>query len=319
MELKNTNLNISFLRKEKLITKRYMSERKIRARIQYKEDFLPEGLSSDRIIRKRYLFNKTFFDEKGNIIRTEKYHPDGHLEEYEEHTYDKKGFLTDTKTVMNGEIADHSTFEIAEGKVLKEFVHYLDGTKDTVRYDYDNGNLVRKAYFDYEGVLEKETLFQSSENHTKEVTKDEEGDITEEKEKYYENGNLVKEKYRDAFTGAQFEIVYEYDDEGRECKTTRFDGHGNVAEDLEKQYNDQGKLVFIDDSSNKKKVAYTYDKQGRLVLQEEKLYDDTVVSTIRRTYNSDGLHVSSEVYMNGFDLQMSQHYNVHHEYEFYEK
>lgn len=296
-----------------------MPEKKIKTTLQYKEDFLPEGLSSNEIIRKKYLDNKTVYNKDGNVIRAEKHNPDGGLEEYEENKYDDNGLLVEAKTVMNGEIADHTTYEIVDGKTVKAFIHYLDGTHDTINYEYDDNRLVRKTFYDEDGEMEKEVIFQTSDSHSAEVTKDEEGAVVEEKEKLYSNGRVVKEKYHDAFSGIRFGVEYEYDEEGRERNTRRFDDQGNVVENLDKAYDNKGRLISIDDSSNEKRITFAYDEQGRLILQEEKLYDGTVISSIKRTYNADNLHDTSEVYINGFDRQMSQHYNVYHEYEFFEE
>lgn len=294
-----------------------MAKKKIKSIAQYKEDFVPEGLESDNILENRYLFSKTVYDEHGNVILDERYNPDGGLEETEEKNYDKEGRLVESKNILHGEVAGHKSYEYEDGKIKRGFIHYVDGAKDTIEYEYEAEKLKRKLFYDEDKELEKEVVYEREGNRLTEFTKDEDGGILEEKVQVFEGDRLVEETYTDHFSGASYQLTFKYDDQGREISSQRSDSEGALAESVEKTYDDNGNLIRIEDVENQRVVVMEYDDQGNNTFQEERMNDGTVVSTITRSFDAQGLHIYSEVFLDGLGQQMSQRYNVYREYEFF--
>lgn len=166
-----------------------MTDKKIKTIAQYKEDFVPEGLSSDKVLENRYLYSRTKYAGNGSVIEDERFDAQGNPEEKEVRSYDEEGRLKESKSILHGEVAEHKSYEYEDGKLKREYVHYM--------------------------------------------------------------------------------------------------------------------------------VVMEYDEQGNNILQEERMEDGTVVSTISRAFDAEGLHISSEVFLNGMGQQMSQRYNVYREYEFF--
>lgn len=294
-----------------------MNEKKIKTIAQYKEDFVPEGLNSDKILENRYLYSRTKYDESGNVIEDERFDAQGNPEEMEVKFYDDEGRLTESKSILHGEVAEHKSYEYEDGKLNREYVHYVDGAKDTVEYDYEDGVLKKKLFYDEDQELEKSVFFEREQDRLSEITKDEDGGVIEEKHQNYDNNLLVEESYTDHFSGTSYRVKYSYDDSGREKASQRYDSEGGLLESVEKTYDEDGNLIRLEDVENQRVVVMEYDDQGNNILQEERMKDGTVVSSISRAFDADGLHISSEVFLNGMGQQMSQRYNVYREYEFY--
>ncbi len=294
-----------------------MNEKKIKTIAQYKEDFVPEGLSSDKVLENRYLYSKTTYDENGNVIEDERFDAQGNPEEKEVKSYDDEGRLTESKSILHGEVAEHKSYEYQNGKLKREYVHYVDGAKDTIAYEYEDGELKEKLFYDEDQELEKSISFEREPGKLSEITKDEDGGVIEEKQQVYEDDLLVEESYTDHFSGTSYRVKYSYDDSGKEKASQRFDSEGGLLESVEKTYDEDGNLIRMEDVENQRVVVMEYDDQGNNILQEERMEDGTVVSTISRVFDADGLHISSEVFLNGMGQQMSQRYNVYREYEFF--
>lgn len=295
---------------------------KIKTITLYKEDILPEGLSSNDVKTRKYIHSITRYDEHGNVVGEEHYSPDGSLEDKVENTFDDKGNLVEYINTIQGEVAEHKTWEYENGFVSREFIHYVDETKDVVKFEYDSENrLVARKYFDDDGETEQETVFEYEGDTVKEFTRDEEGEITLEKQVVNDGDKTILSSQKDHFTGEGYTLKNEYDVNGRLIATTRYDLDDNPVEKVKREYDIKGRVVrLIEEGEDKtSEVHFEYDANGNVVKQEEKQDDGTQLSQIEREYDGNNLHKSSTVFLNGMGERMSQNYNVYHEYEFYDE
>lgn len=287
----------------------------------YKEDFIPEGISSNDVTTRRYLHSITEYDRNGKVLKEESYSFDGSLEDKVENKYDEEGNLIEYVNTIQGEVADHKSWEYDENKIVREYIHYVDGSKDQVNYNYDSqGRLFSKETFDEDGELEQKVEYEYSGNSVKEITKDAEGEVTEEVFSEFDGEKTLLRSEKDYFTGEGFSVKNDYDDKGRITQTIRFDENNNIVEKVEREYDENDRVIKLKETGQVKnsEIYFNYDNNGNPVRQEEKLEDGTQLSLIEREYDDNNLHIRSAVFLNGLGERMSQNYNVFHEYEFHE-
>ena len=294
---------------------------KIKTIIIYKEDFLPEGISSQNVTTRKYIHSLTEYDERGNVIREENYLPDGTVEDKIVNTYDENGNLIAYVNTINGEVAENKSWEYENGKVSKEYIHYVDGSKDVVNYEYDNeGRLTSKKYYDDEGEMEQQTDVEYDGETVKEITHDDEGEISEEHQSVYKGDKSLSRSQKDYTTGEGVTVKNEYDDKGRVISTMRYNENDEMIEKVTREYNENDRVSHLIQESQLKNsdVYFEYDQAGNPIKQEEILDDGTQLALIERKYDENNLHKQSSVFINGMGERMSQNYNVYHEYEFYD-
>ena len=287
----------------------------------YKEDFIPEGISSNDVTTRRYLHSVTEYDRDGKVLKEESYSHDGSLEDKVENKYDEEGRLIEYINTIQGEVADHKSWEYDGDKIAKEYIHYVDGSKDQINYNYDSQvRLLSKETFDEDGELEQKVVYEYSGNSVKEITMDSDGETTEEVYSEFDGDKTLLRSEKDHFTGEGFSIKNDYDNKGRVTQTVRYDESDNMVEKVEREYDDNDKVVKLKETGPVKnsEVYFEYDNNGNPVRQEEKLEDGTQLSLIEREYDKNNLHIRSSVFLNGLGERMSQNYNVFHEYEFFE-
>lgn len=288
----------------------------IRTIAQYKEDIVAEGIASSEIIYEKYLFSKTHYDESGQVVLQEQFDKEGEVSESVAQKY-ASGKLIEIKSTIEGEVAEHRTFEYEDGKLKTEKVFYTEGGFDTITYEYQGEELVRKVFVDEDGEKEKEVVFSREGDVYKEITFDEEGMEIEEKSQKKDGQHILEEMYHDHFTGEKYRVVFEYDDQGREVKTLRYNESEKLIDEVVRTYDDKGNVAFVSDSMNNKEVRFVHDDNANITFQEETLKDGTVLSSVKRVFGDAGEHLKSEVYVNGMGYQISQNYIIHHEYEYF--
>lgn len=249
--------------------------RKIKVCNIVKIDVPPEAEHEDyRDFEIRIPYGKNIFDKNGNLIGEDRYDQGGTLISRMLYKYNHKNLLTVEESYdETGELQEKLVYDYDEnGRILKKFVHYLDGTVDTITYKYIGDNLSRKVLFNENG--EKETEEQFSFNGDKMIKEEkfDYGKLIEKNEfKYDLNGNLIETiRFKD---GKFSKVVNEYD--GKRNRTRTF------------TYNKKDKLIG--------KSLYEFDEAGnRIVVQEE---DRFRKNTVKMTYDENG-NVTSQVEMN---------------------
>jgi YD repeat-containing protein len=133
-------------------------ERKIKTVAAYRIDVPPEEEFEDYRDRQRVNYQFSKYDRKGNLIEEVRFDDFGEVIGKSIYSYDDGGNLLGEETYDElGELEEKLTYERDEnGRIVNRYIHYLDGSKDTVFYEYDTGGrLICKTLKDEDGEIER--------------------------------------------------------------------------------------------------------------------------------------------------------------------
>jgi antitoxin component YwqK of YwqJK toxin-antitoxin module len=262
----------------------------------------------------------TELDERSNVTSEITYSVDGHVETRSERHYDPDGRLSGEK-LYDGEdeLTEDHVYTYREGRLTGESITYLDGSCDTIEYQYDAlGNQVLVVRINDEGEEEerKERTYAGKLMLTEELR--ENGELVGTTvNKYSGDGQLLSSatQHRD---DPVIELRFDYDENGYQVKASRFLNQ-RLVEVTEYERDDAGTVSAIRerDAYRDVGVAMKYDDSGRVVEQVEKNAEGEEVGIIHRQYDEDGNLLISEVYVAGDGRHAGEHYQVIYEYEFY--
>ena len=139
--------------------------------------------------------------------------------------------------------------------------------------------------------------------------------ISKQEFKYNETNMVEQNKYNSAGS-LEYKIIYEYDKSGNKIEKSIFRS-GNWYKSTYK-YNGKGKLIYenifsvlifnkgyferdesfykYDKKNRKYEEYYNYNKEGKLVEKEEKIYDNMGNLIERKSYFPNGMLISKRVY-----------------------
>ncbi len=137
---------------------------------------------------------------------------------------------------------------------------------------------------------------------------------------YDQQGKIVTTATWDGNADVELTIVNEYDETGSLTGIKRLDNDGDVLEATLFQVDEDGNRVAVSESAHQPDVQsqVTYNKLDLPVKEEEVTKAGDVLSRIERTYNSEGRETETEVYINGQGQQVSRHYYLKYEYDYFE-
>ena len=162
---------------------------KIKTATLYKYDYVLKDINSEEFELKGGLYNKTTFDEEGRTLSEMKFEGSGGIEQHYEYDYNEKGVRTaDRSFDENGELVDDMEYSVDhKGKTLFAYKKYLDGSKDTITYRYDEAdNLIEKELRSDEDELEYVEKFKfEGNNEILHELWDEENELVYRKETTY--------------------------------------------------------------------------------------------------------------------------------------
>jgi len=225
---------------------------------------------------------------------------------------------------MSGEHGERTTREFDEnGRLVREFRHYLDGEPDQIIYEYDAENrMVKRQLTDSDGEEgEKHLWIYEGKLLVREESYNEYGDLESSKTySYYENGIPEEVVELNINDGMQTRLVSLFNEDGKPEAEKRYDMHGRLTARNIYTYNEKGLAATIEEEtvSGKSFVNLHYDEAGNNILQEETASDGKVVSRIERTFNSDNQPETTEVRIENTARGMGQHYRLRYEYSFFE-
>jgi len=292
----------------------------------YKNDYLLEDVQSDDLKIRAYKYSETHYDEQGNVVMEVKYTENGEVSEKTVNRFDEKNQLIEEIYYLDEEeIAERKTFEKDDsGKIIRAFKHYLDDSKDTMEYHYnDNNQLIEILGFDVDGDLERKEVFSYQDNYIAgRKAFDEENELVLEKiYTYTDNGNSVDTAEWDEMTGEKRRTVEKFDKNGIILETLRYDQEDQLIDRVFFTADDSGKIVsWIEESEQqgKSNTTVTYDEKGNDVLQEEQNESGEIITKVERKFDSDNRVVESKVFIDGQGKHMSQKYFISYEYTFHE-
>ncbi len=296
--------------------------RKIKSSTLYKHDYVAENIKAEEPEVKGSKYSHSEFDKNGNMILEIKYDSSGKIEDKYENKYDEKGNLIEEISYLDkNEIAEHKTYERDEkGKIIKSFVHYQDGTKDTIEYKYDAmQNLTEKITVDSYGEIE-----------AKETAKYKDGKLIL-KEKYEYNELMKKETFELDNSGNITEHnVWSVEEKNVTFRNT-FDEKGNLLEQRQYDkkekltgkagytYNDNGKLIIITEETpyGQNTTKITYNERGNAIEQIETNKEDEVNNSVGRKFNESNNVIETKVFINFHGQGINQQYVLKYEYKYF--
>ncbi|MCF8230332.1 MAG: hypothetical protein K9G58_16205 [Bacteroidales bacterium] len=297
--------------------------RKIKSRSIYRYNYVVKNINADQVDLEEYLSQYLEYDQDGNELLEINYTPDGVIQDKTEKKYDEQGRMIEQK-YYDGEdlLAEHLTFERDnEGKIHREFMHYLDGSKDTTFFNYNTeGQLISKITKDEEDQEEsREEYTYQHENRIK-YEKHEEGELKKKEEsRFDEKGNLVESIVTDHEQQDYYSLKHEYDGDKR-IRTFRYHQDGKLIEKLEFRYDDGNiKLVQQETAAGKVIQQFEHDEKGNTLKQEEFNSDNQLNNSIERNYDEEGNPLETKVYINLHGQGIDRNYILKYKYEFYDE
>lgn len=276
--------------------------RKVKIRNVFRIDVPPEENHEDyRDFEGRIPYGKNIFDESGNLIGEDRYDDDGNLIGRMLYKYGENNFLVGEETYdETGELEEKLSYERDEkGRVLKEFVHYLDGSVDTMTYEYVGENLTEKILIDEDGEVESVEKFTFNGDKLVKEEKYEYGELIEKNAfKYDAQGNVVEViMFKDEESAR---VVNEYDENGNRTGTFKYDDRDKLIEKNLYTYDADGNLLEVqeEDPFRKNTVKMGYDEKGNAISQIEVNRDGFKNHEVFREYDDEGklTEVRSTIY-----------------------
>ncbi|NTW25875.1 MAG: hypothetical protein HGA37_14355, partial [Lentimicrobium sp.] len=243
-------------------------------------------------ILEEVLMNSVITDEAGNETERISYNSDGSPDERVIIRYINNKPVEEVLE-MSGEHGERTTREFDEnGRLVKEFRHYLDGEPDEIIYEYDAENrLVKRQLTDSDGEEgEKHLWIYENKLLIREESYNEYGDLESSKTyTYYDNGVPEEVVELNVNGGEQTRLVSLFNEEGKPEAEKRYDSRGRLTARNIYTYDDKGFATAVEEETvtGKTTVNLQYDEAGNNILHEETDSEGTVVSRIERTFNSD--------------------------------
>ncbi|MFH1121299.1 MAG: hypothetical protein V1775_15880 [Bacteroidota bacterium] len=268
------------------------------------------------------LINSVVTDPEGNETERLTYNAEGDLDSRAIIIY-SDGRPVEEVLEMEGEQAERTTREFnTDGRVTKEFRHYLDGEPDEISYEYNaDGHLIRRQLTDSDGVEgERQLWVFNNKLMVREESYNEYGDLEISKTFSYSGDDKPEEVVELNFTGGEeIRLVTLFNNEGKVETEKRYDARGRLVARSIYIFDENGNNIVIEEESVRGKsiVNLQYDEAGNNVLQEETGPDGSIVSRIERVYDAENRPVSAEVRMENTPQRMGQHYRLRYEYLYY--
>ncbi len=284
---------------------------------------------------KEQLMSDTEYEGRwGKVICEKQYGAEGLLEQQTEYEYNDQGFLTrEIIREADGEIMNDRSWEPdSQGRVLREYHHYADGSKDSIDYKYDeSGRLIMKTLtdededvehceifeYDSEGLLIRESVYYDD---AALVVSGRQGEAEQEKVYKYADHLLIEFNERDTPGGLVRRRVNEFDENGRRIKMTVFDENDQPVERVSFVPDGEGRPVEVIEETRKKKntLKMEYTSQGNVAFQEEYDMHGNLLNRIERSYDDEGRVDESRALVNNPVHGVRRQYIVKHHYEFFE-
>jgi antitoxin component YwqK of YwqJK toxin-antitoxin module len=288
----------------------------------YRLDLPPEGSDEVRTMNERIVSKTSYHPESGKIILEEQYGSSGDLEQCTEFRYDDKGFLIrEVLKEADGTVMEEKSYEADEHKrIAREYLHYADGSRDTITYTYDDGgNIIKKETVDADGDTEEIEEFRYENGKlVHELKRDDSGEIIFEKQFHYKDGQLAEEESKDVIEGDAQKRVYTYNEQGHRESVMLYDAEDTPLERILLETDEKGQPVkVVEENRQKKNTLYLrYDDKGNVVFQEEYDLKGMLVNRVERDYDKDGRLMESRIEQNVPSHGINRRYRVRQEYTF---
>ncbi len=298
--------------------------KKLKSQKIFRIDHIPGSVLPD-VEHYGILQSQEEYDENGNLTLEIGYTRDGEVADKSSYQYNNDGMLVES--LIFGEddeiLERNEIFRDKDSRLVREVVHYLDGSADIRTFFYDSaGNLTgmevkddedepdySENYYYLEGKLVRTERF------------DEEGEIIFYQEDTIDDGRMVQRKIWSSEDEEPYTLITEYNERGNREQETRFDRNDKIMERNTWEENEQGLIVRIVEENRLKKntTEITYDESGRVIHQKETDLHGQLNHEVFRSYDEDGLlHIVTAEITNK-NTGDKRAYSLVHRYEFYDR
>lgn len=296
---------------------------KIKSIEVFRHDHVIKSINSEEVETEQYKYQLKEFDEAGNELLEINYTPDGNVQDKTERLFDDEKRLIEEK-YYDGEdlLAEHRTYQYnEEGKAEKEFLHYLDGSKDTIYYSYDeNGHLKEKKTEDEDAYVERQEFFINDPQGRvlkHEIIEEEEVKRKDEYERNQE-GEIEESRHIDNENMEEFRLEHAYEN-GQRTATRKYDATDQLIEKYEYRNEDDRVAMIIHELPGEKNITqFAYDDKGNIVKQEEFDRENTLLNRVERQYNKHGDVTESKTFINLQGRGIDRNYFLKYSYAYHD-
>jgi hypothetical protein len=271
-----------------------------------------------------YPYLEKEYDTVGNLIREISYDHAGSVQEHYEYLYDDQGRRIESKNFYDEEeVVEvvHYTYEVSDRPVSAMKV-YADGSEEVISFGYDDqGRLVSKTIVNDEGEEEESEVWRYDGDREVFYEKCEYGEpVFREGQEYDDAGRVVRVMLWEDPDGTVTENILRYDDTGRRNLIEKKDGSGRTTSVIRINAfdGDEPAEITESDAGGTSITKYSYNADGRPVLQQEFSPDGSLVNELVRTYTPDGLLQTTEVTTDRRGAGMNLHYRIEYEYQYFD-
>jgi len=297
---------------------------KIKTASLFKYDYILKDINSEEFELEGGIYNKTTYDEEGRTLSEIKFDPEGVVEQHYEYEYNEQGVkISDKSFDEKGDLIDNLEYSAdPKGRVLFGYKKYLDGSKDTITYRYnEDGKLIEKEFKSEEDDIDyiEKFTFEGDHEILHEAWNEDDELAYRKESKYDDKGNVIEEKTWVLETDRTARVMNTYDKDDQLISVASFDENDNIIFKVEYTRNSEGHITEVSEESPEG-MAFTsiqYDNAGNAVVQEEKNEKGELSSRIERKFDGEGNVTESEAILDRHGQGMNQHYILKYEYEFY--
>ncbi len=297
---------------------------KIKSVKVFRKEIILRSASAQELEEVTKIYSEIHYNQEGKKIKDLKYDSFERIEYLIVFQYDDTGKLIEEITFEDEEtFVERKTFEYDDKSNLsKEFLHYMDGSFDTVEYFYNHsGQLVEKKQYDSDYELEEFTTYKyDGVNLINKKVTDAEGNVLKETSyAFNENGDLIEDYEIEENSGFEFKRVIEFNDKGVKTATYIYNEGDLTVEKYCYDENDPDKVVKIieENSNGKNTIELEYDNNGNVTLQ--RIYDinGLLVREIIMTYDANNNLLEYKIISHKVKHGGALNYCMVYEYEFY--
>lgn len=235
--------------------------------------------------------------------------------------YDEKNLLSGEETYDEEEnLEEKITFDRdADGRIIREFIHYLDDSRDTIHYEYNSqGNVIRKVTMTEDNETEREEIFEWDDDKLLTEELIEEGETVKKSSyEYDDSGNLIAVEMENE--DEESSVANEYDERGNRIKYLKYDSEGKLVEKHLFTYDEKNRVIEIteEDRIKKNTVQILYDELGNAIRQTETNRDGGINHSLERDYDEDGNITIVRAAIGGTPERPARKYILSYRYEFF--
>lgn len=294
---------------------------KIKSVLVNRYNYLIKGIGAEEIEMHGNKSRYAEYDENGNEVLEINYTASSEMQDKTERKFDDKSRLTEEKYYDEGEIlAEHRSFEYHNDKLQKEYLHYMDGSKDTISYKYnEQGFLVEKTTLDEEGYEERKEVFEkdNKDRLLRHKIYEEEELVRDDELIRDENGNVIESVQVDQQMQETIRSKNIFED-GKRTLSKVYDKKGQLIERFEYRYDGAHISIMIHETPGEKILTqFEYTDKGDVLRQEDYNVNNELLNKVERVYDAKGNITEEKTYINMQGRGMDRDYVLKYEYEYY--